>query len=122
MLRRSLNTRTVYLYVVSFATLMMLIYGVVGAVESLVEFVYPPPNWVSSPTEMYKRAQEVGEEIPLEVIHDQFEYERQNQMRSIMHSRVTRAATNVTLILVALPTYLYHWRRVQREDASPKEG
>ena len=115
-MKRSLNIRTIYLYAVCFATLMMLIFAVVGLVQSVVEFVYPPPTWGPGPADYFYRMRDAGNEMSPDLIQQQIEYERENQRQSALYGRATQVARNLALMGVALPIYLYHWRKVQEEN------
>jgi hypothetical protein len=117
-----LNIRTIYLYAVSFATLMMPIFGVVGLVQSVVEFAYPPPVWAPGPADHYYRIRDADPQMSPELIQEQIEHERENQEQMALHGRVTQVARNFALIGVALSIYLYHWRRVQQENRGAEIG
>ncbi|MHB8171777.1 MAG: hypothetical protein ACYDG6_09560 [Thermincolia bacterium] len=111
----SWDIRRIYLYLVSFATLMMLIVGTVQVIDAGVEFIYPDPNVGVTPyyeKEMAKNNPTLTKE---EIQKIQAE-EKQRAIASQKYWQVKRLITSFSLILVAFPVYLYHWRKIQKVE------
>ncbi|KKM08772.1 hypothetical protein SY88_21920 [Clostridiales bacterium PH28_bin88] len=116
-MKREWNIRTIYLYLVSFVTLMMIIFGTVQLIQSAVAFVYPPPAYYPGPADIKMRM--ANEKLEPEVIEEQVRFEQERQEQQIKYDRARRVAESFSLLLVALPIYLYHWRRIQRDAGTP---
>lgn len=105
------DIRHVYLYLVCFATLIMLIVGTVGLINGLVEVIYPNP-YLGSKITPYD-IQQRNSNIPPEEINEQTEEEQRLQEASMKRSTVIRIVNSAALIFVSLPIYIYHWRKVR---------
>lgn len=121
----SWDVRSVYYYLVCFATLLMLVFGSVQIVNHALNLVLPRDSYGPSAIEMYERmrmrpitpGQSEGtttlDTLSAETLERMAEEERvrmdrmqfRNDVRSLLHS--------LALVLIAGPLYLYHWRRVR---------
>jgi len=122
--KRPFSIRQVYLYVVSFATLMMLIVGTVQLINGLVDLVYPDPASYPQMSEIKSRALEMQAKDPgvkAEDIEKQYLAEAERQAALQRHYRIKRFVNSLALVAVSLPFYLYHWRkiRLEREEGLP---
>ncbi len=105
--------RNLYLYVVCLITLVITIFAGVFLVRNVVALVYPEPKAYYFPDDMRPEQRERQEKL-LE------ESERRGTILSLV--------TNGTLLLISVPTYVYHWRQVQsarpgrRRTDAPSEG
>ena len=122
----SWNIRSVYYYLVCFATLLMLVFGTVQIANHVLNLVLPPDTYGPSAIDMYERvrarpmqpnqpgalADTLSEETLKRMAEEENERIRRMQRRSdargILHS--------LALVLIAGPVYLYHWRRVRRTE------
>lgn len=109
------NIRQVYLYLVCFATLMMLIVGSVQLIMGLVDFVYPEPAYYPDAKFRYAEIQK-NPDLTREEIDRQVEEERQRAELAMERARVRRIINSIALIAVSLPVYFYHWRKIQRGE------
>ncbi len=109
------DIRQVYLYLVCFATLMMLIVGSVQLINGLVQVIYPDP-YMGSKVPLYYDIKQQNSSISQEEMHRQIEEDRKHQELSMRRSQVINLVNSTTLILVSLPIYIYHWRKVQRKE------
>ena len=100
------NLRSLYLYTVCLVTLLISIFSVASAVRSAVDLAYPDPY-----TEMPASISEDLTEEQLAVREQELEIARRSQHRYA----VLELIRSSTLLAVAAPAYLYHWRRVQRD-------
>jgi hypothetical protein len=95
--------RNLYLYVVCLVTLLIAIFAAVNLVRSTVELVYPDPFLYGpvAPGEDIDPAERVRQEQAVE------DSQRRNAVLGLVGSG--------TFLLIAVPTYAYHWRRIQYE-------
>jgi hypothetical protein len=101
-----ITLRNVYLYLVCLITLVISIFATVSVVRNVVGLAYPDPGYYSAP-------QEPGSGVSAE--------EQARQQKVSLDSQRRQAVLGLvgsgTLLLLAGPVYLYHWRRVQSELA-----
>lgn len=109
--------KRLYLYMFSAAGLLLLIIGSVGIINLGLRaliftkadkiVIYPaPPKLINS--EDNKSVENINVE----------EYEKKNikyQKDEIIKRRQKQAASNIAMILVGLPLFLYHWRLSRKE-------
>ena len=112
-MRRDWNIRTIYLYLVCFVTLIMMIIGTVQTVDAIVTLAYPPPLYYPTPEEL--KMQAPNQNVPVEVLQERARIEQQRQEQQVRYERVRFLAGALALLVVALPIYMYHWRKVQEE-------
>ena len=107
-----LTLRNVYLYLVCLITLVVAIFAAVSLVRSTVALVYPDPGG-------YGYYGYYPAEPGLEGSGEIDEAERARQEKLAEDSQRRQAVLDVvgsdTTLLIAAPTYDYHWRRVQSE-------
>lgn len=100
--------RNVYLYLVSFVALMMILIGLIFTVQNITDVLFPTNYYYNSVpieksqglTEEEKKANEENQRIS-----------DQNQRTQSKKS----VAKSVAVVLVALPTFAYHWRKIEKE-------
>lgn len=119
-MKKEWNIRLVYLYLVSFVSLMMLVIGTVQLIQAAVEFAYPPPVYYPGPLEVKERA--ANQNLPADVLEEQARLERERQERQAEYQRARQLAGALSLLVVALPLYRYHWRRIQAENGGGGTG
>jgi hypothetical protein len=110
--------RTVYLYLVSFVTLMMVIIGGVQGFHALGNFLYPPPDYGPSPYLYEMKLKDTN--LTPEMIQQQVKEERARQERQNYYNQFQRVLSSVALIGVGAPVYLYHWRRIREKEAEER--
>ncbi|HHV71377.1 MAG TPA: hypothetical protein GXX38_02045 [Clostridia bacterium] len=118
-----LTIRSLYLYAVSFATLMMIIFGTVNLIMSVVELAYPEPGWGLTKSEIMldkirtlpREGGEISEQ-EMALIEKQAEEQLQREEDNRKFSRVRRVAQAGAMLVVAVPIYLYHWKQVQKKE------
>lgn len=124
----SWNIRSVYYYLVCFATLLMVVFGTVQIANHALNLILPPETYGPSAIDMYERVRSrpvqpdrtgsttavdtLSEETLKRMAEEENErlgrMQRRNDARGILHS--------LALVLIAGPVYLYHWRRVRRTE------
>ena len=100
-----LTLRNLYLYLVCLITLVISIFAAVNVVRTSVELLYPDPG--------YYAPQPDGRDSALSP------EERKRQEKVARDSQRRQAVLGLvgsgTMLLIAVPVYAYHWRRVQTE-------
>lgn len=91
------SLRSVYLYLICLVTLVISIFAGVSVVRNAVELVYPDPGYYGVEREYEQQAE-------------------QSQRRSAVVGLVGSSS----MLLIAGPVYLYHWRRVQAEQTGAR--
>ena len=99
--------RSAYLYLVCLITLVMVIFAAVNLVRNAVELAYPDRGAYAY--EPFYGPE--GEELSAEERRLRDEALQESQRRQAVLGIVGSA----TLLLIAGPAYVYHWRRVQSE-------
>lgn len=102
-IQERLTLRNLYLYLVCLITLVMSIFAAVSLVRGVVELLYPDPGY-------YGYAGKEPGAGPEEQ-QRQSDAARDSQRRQAVLGLVGSG----TLLLIAGPVYVSHWRRVQRE-------
>lgn len=103
-----LKLRHIYLYLVSFVSLIMILVGLVYTVQNITDVIFP--------TNYYYEA------LPSEKIsglspEDKTAYE-ENQRKIELNRQVEskkNVAKSIAVVIVALPTFIYHWRKIEKE-------
>lgn len=104
------NLRSVYLYLICLVTLVISIFAAVSVVRNAVELVYPDPGYYG-----YEPA--YGPDGRVEPLDEQERERREQQAEeSQRRSAVVGLVGSGSMLLIAGPVYLYHWRRVQAEQ------
>ena len=112
------SLRNIYLYLVCLITLIMIIVAAVNGVRAIVELVYPDPGGY------YMDRPVVVDETGKETVIDEevLQEERDRQQASERRWSVLSLVTNVAMLAIAGPLYLYHWRKIETEPvADPDE-
>jgi len=102
------DLRSVYLYLVCLITLVLVIFATVSAVRNTVQLLYPGPGQFAFEPAYGPDGKE--ELSPAEVQRRE-DAHRDAERRSAVLGLVGAG----TMLAIAAPAYLYHWRRVQAE-------
>ncbi|MEU7825117.1 hypothetical protein [Catellatospora sp. NPDC049133] len=111
-----MTLRNMYLYLVCLITLVISIFAAVNLVRSTVELLYPDPGYYgyvprcaeSKPGQVCTPAEEAAFAVEQKRIE---KLTRDSQRRQAVLSIVGSATT----LAIAVPVYIYHWRRIQDE-------
>lgn len=116
----ALNPRAIYLYAVSFVTLMMMIFAAVKVAQQVASIAYGPVEYTPGPLEIRARYAEQARQGNLSVSEDlirqQAEFEAERSRRNRVSYAIRDLAQNVALLLIATPLYFYHWRKAHELD------
>jgi len=107
------DIRKIYLYLVSFATLMMMIFGIIQFLQGIVNLTYPNPSPTYSELEMkYNRPD--GKALTAAEIKQRTEADRAQQRYYEVRSMIN----SLIMFIVALPVYMYHWRKIGKTEVN----
>lgn len=105
--------RSVYLYLVSFVSLMMILMGVIFTVQNITDVMFPTNYYYDTyPSEKMEGVSEEEQKIYEENQKRNYENNRMENKKSV--------AKSVAVVVVALPTFVYHWRKVEKEKNEEK--
>lgn len=122
---RNWTLRQVYMYLVSFVALMIVVTGLIRTVMAVGDRFMPNAYYVPGPAEICSRYQ--GPEgkpttVPKEVIDQQVAFETERAKAMQWSSTYNEMRRGLSYVLVALPVWLYHWRRIQAENKAGQNG
>ncbi len=108
--------KNLYFYLVSFVALILIIIGAVNLTQTAIAYITPvyddySPFERSGPYQDLSEWEEVFGPAVIEQEIDRYEtINRENYQRSLTRDLVGGMA----YIAIALPVYLYHWRRIPK--------
>jgi len=103
-----LNIRILYLYLFSFVGLIIVVFGSITLVNlGLKTFIFKEAD---------KYSVYYDETMPQEkqVISKEEQEKRQNE--DLVRQRQRELSNAIAMIAVGTPLYLYHWKKIQKED------
>jgi uncharacterized membrane protein len=103
-----LTLRNMYLYLVCLITLIISIFAAVNLVRSTTELLYPDPGY-------YGAEPIIRDADGTTVSEEERERLAQAARDSQRRQAVLGLVTSATTLLIAVPVYVYHWRRIQTE-------
>lgn len=104
------SLRNIYLYIVCLITLVMVIFSTVNLVKALVEIVYPEPESIGY---VVRVPQSPAAEPKIE--EERLQEQQEIQKRRSSRRAVLNMVGSATMLLLAGPLYVYHWRKIERE-------
>ncbi|MCL4441488.1 MAG: hypothetical protein M1609_13125 [Firmicutes bacterium] len=109
------DIRRVYLYLVSFTTLMMMVFGTVMFFQGVVNLVYPnPQNSYETKFSRPVPAEKGGG--GLQLTDAEIKQQAKQEQAQARYYQIKQMIDSLMLLIVALPVYLYHWKKIQRSD------
>ena len=93
--------RSLYLYAVCLITLLVVLFSTASLINAIMNAVYPDPAYI----DVYAKPENMPSP---ELLAQQ---EDNNQIQAIK-----RIFTSFTLIAIAAPLYLYHWRQTKKSS------
>lgn len=100
--------RNVYLYLVSFVSLMMILIGLIFTVQNITDVIFPTNYYYE--TVPIDKGNTMSEEEK-----KQYEENRMRNENNQTMQNKKNVAKSVAVVLVALPTFLYHWKKIEKE-------
>ena len=133
--------RTIYLYLFTLLGLVLLVIGGVRFVdmglkvfiftkaEEEQKILYRHPSYMPYPVQQIEKLQEeeegLSEEEKATIKEWLADYkvwkEEESQINPVTSRRHRDASLNLSLILIGLPLYLYHWRIIAKETKNKKK-
>lgn len=112
------SLRSLYLYLVCLVTLVLAVFALANVVRDAVRLAYPDPGYygVAVPAPVLPGGQ------PDQASKVDLQRQQQAARDSQRHEAVLSLVGSATMLLVAGPLYLYHWRRVQAEVSKVQPG
>lgn len=109
----SWDIRRIYLYLVCFATLMMIIVGTVQVIQGVFQIVIPEPPYVykEPPPNVETKKADLEQLRKYQAEQAKIEAKRQEIYR------IRSLVTSFALLAVSVPVYMYHWRKIQHSEA-----
>ena len=104
--------RNIYLYLVSFVSLMMMLMGVIFTVQNITDVIFPTNYYEIPPVE---KTGSLSVEEQKKYTENQIRYEENRNIESKKN-----VAKSIAVVLVDLPTFAYHWRKVEKEKNEQK--
>lgn len=100
--------RNVYLYLVSFVALMMILIGLIFTVQNITDVILPTNYYYESmPLDKDGNISDADKKL--------YEENRQKNEQNQNTQSKKNVAKSVAVVLVALPTFAYHWRKIEKE-------
>ena len=123
------TVRSVYFYLVSFVMLITLVFGTVTFINNIVEMFDPGRlMYVDKPAQELSIRERLRTQFPnateAEIIQwakEEVDRTYESQVKQDWYYRWRSLIQSAVLILIAAPTYRYHWRRALQLDA-PASG
>ena len=113
------DVRQTYFYLVCFATLLMVVIGVVQSVRAGLDLALPEegyrPPLFEMHTQMQARLGQADSTFTREELQQMADEEAARQERMARRRALRQLLGNLALVLIAAPLYLYHWRQVRRD-------
>ncbi|MBS4032275.1 MAG: hypothetical protein KGZ63_12775 [Clostridiales bacterium] len=115
--------KNIYLYLVSFVTLMMIIFGLISFIHNLARASFPVDySYYQTLMDIEREYTNNNREVPpvseLEQIRDERITSEQNRNRAYL---LRDLIGSLTVWLIPIPFYIYHWRKIQYE-LFPRKG
>ena len=108
-----MNIRKIYLYLFSFIGLLMLVIGLAQMVDLAITV------WVFPDADLYNRGprivSEPGQALSEGELLANQEKEEAYSLAEQSRSRQRQLSGSLSMLLVGLPLYLYHWRTINSE-------
>lgn len=95
------NFRTIYLYIVSFITLVMIIGGIVSTVNNFISCIFPNSSVFFNDTSYYSNN---NSDNTLQI--------RRNNYKN---QKIKNSIISIIVIIVGTVMYKYHWNLIEKE-------
>ncbi len=100
--------RNIYLYLVSFVALMMILIGLIFTVQNITDVLFPTNYYYETVPIEKEKAMSEEEKKSYEESRRINEQNQRNQDKKDV-------AKSIAVVVVALPTFAYHWRKIEKE-------
>lgn len=118
--KTSLTLRNIYLYLVCFVTIIMIIFGLVTSINRIIDLFYNDYYHEISESQLLRDYKYLSEnDIDTDMSFEEYKAikDKENYIRRQNESKrkVINIVQSLSVFIVAVPFYLYHWRKIERE-------
>jgi len=115
--------KNIYLYLVSFVTLMMILFGLIAFANNVARFLFPADYlYYQTLMDIEREYTSTGRESPPLTELERIKDERMESERTRNRAYTLRDMIGTLSVwLIPLPFYFYHWRKI-KEDILTHEG
>lgn len=108
------NLEHVYFYLVSFIALILILVGAINLTRTAIAYVAPTDHYYSPfyEVEPFFDYNDWEEAFGPELIAAEKERAERINKENYSRSLIRDLVSSITFILIALPVYLYHWRKI----------
>lgn len=105
-----INIRILYLYLLSFVGILIVVIGSVGLVNlGIKTFIFKDADRY----EVYPASVPINKEGTPEI---SLEEQQKRQDRDLARQKQRDFAQSLSMLLVGIPLYAYHWKTIQKEN------
>lgn len=116
-MERKWDIRTIYLYLVSFVTLMMVLFGAVSGLQAGFDYFFQPADIYAPP--LYDKLR--GVEPDPDKARELARLEQERMERNHRYNQLQRVFHSLATMGIGLPVYLYHWRKINEKEKTDKD-
>ncbi|GAV24958.1 hypothetical protein ciss_08910 [Carboxydothermus islandicus] len=119
------DIRRVYFYLVAFATLIMIIISGTKLVNSILDIIYPVNYSYNTPLIKDRYPPDMLKNYPnitQEDLAKALEQEKAFNQNNTRYHRYRGFFDALSLLVIAAPVYLYHWRWIKKLEESSRRG
>jgi hypothetical protein len=107
------DVRRTYLYLVCFATLLMVIIGGVQVVQRTLDLLMPPEPYRPNLVEMHRGPAGIDTLYSLEELERRSDAQVEQERARMRRDALRGLLGSLALVLIAAPVYAYHWRQTR---------
>ena len=107
--------RNIYLYLVSFVSLMMILIGLIFTVQNITDVLFPTNYYYETPPIQKTPSMTEEEFKKYEEEQKINEYNQKMNYKNQLTNSKKNVAKSIAVVIVALPTFAYHWRKIEKE-------
>lgn len=113
------SLRNIYLYLVCFVSIILIIFGLISFINSIVDIFIVTDYY---PISKYEVLDPTGKDsaVTNPDYAAKLEQERVQQLELQKNNKIKRSIQNLSIFIVALPFYLYHWRKIELGQSQQK--
>lgn len=108
------NLRNVYLYLVCLISIILIIIGLITFANSMVDMFITTSYYPSAIEKMgtYNKDLNMTKEEYQALVEKETAQNQANEKKN----RAKNSIKSLSMFIVALPFYIYHWRKIQKEQ------
>lgn len=112
------SLRNIYLYLVCFVSIILIIFGLIGFMNSLTDIFLPTEYYPSTVERMaqYNKDMNISKSDFEAQVAKEIEQNKTNQK----NNKIREIIRNLSIFLVAVPFYLYHWKKIESSHSQKR--